>query len=112
MYKTTHQTPTPEIGNTMKIAYVTTYDASDVRHWSGLGYFILKALEQQSIKIIRIGSLQTFTDHLIRAKQRFHKYVTHKNYHIDREPKVLLAYADQVAKRLKNHNVDVVFSPG
>jgi glycosyltransferase involved in cell wall biosynthesis len=96
----------------MKIAYVTTYDASDVRNWSGLGYFIAKALEQQSIEIIQIGALQTYTDSLIRAKQRFYKYVAHKNYHIDREPKVLLSYADQVAKSLKNHNMDVVFSPG
>jgi hypothetical protein len=59
----------------MKIAYVTTYDASDVRNWSGLGYFIAKALEQQSIEIIQIGALQTYTDSLIRAKQRFYKYV-------------------------------------
>src|SRR4051812_29887482 len=100
MHNTTYQKPSPEIGNIMKIAYVTTYDASDIRNWSGLGYCILKALEQQFIEIIQIGSLQIYTDHLIRAKQRFYKYVTNKNYHIDREPKVLLSYADQVAKRL------------
>jgi glycosyltransferase involved in cell wall biosynthesis len=96
----------------MKIAYVTTYDASDIRNWSGLGYFILKALEQQSIEIIQVGSLQTYTTHLIRTKSRFYKYITRKNYHVDREPAVLYSYAVQVARRLKSHDVDAVFSPG
>jgi glycosyltransferase involved in cell wall biosynthesis len=96
----------------MKMAYVTTYDAFDIRNWSGLGYFIFKALVQQGIEIMPIGSLHTYTDHLIKAKQRFYHYVTKQNYHIDREPKVLRSYAAQVAQRLKNHNVDVVFSPG
>jgi glycosyltransferase involved in cell wall biosynthesis len=104
--------PSSATANIMKIAYVTTYDASDIKNWSGLGYFILKALEQQSIEIIQIGSLQTYTNNLMKAKSYFYKYITCKNYHIDREPRVLHSYAAQVARRLKSHNVDAVFSPG
>lgn len=32
----------------MKISYVTLYNALDVHKWSGLGYFIAKALEKQN----------------------------------------------------------------
>jgi hypothetical protein len=34
----------------MKIAYVTTYDASNVRKWSGLGHDIAQALEQARVR--------------------------------------------------------------
>ncbi len=35
----------------MKIAYVTTYDATDVGQWSGLGYYIPQSLKNQSFFI-------------------------------------------------------------
>src|SRR2546430_6272284 len=96
----------------MKIAYVTTYDTSDISNWSGSSYFIVKALKQQSIEVIRIGPLEEYIDYLIKAKVYFYKYVAKKNYHLDREPKILLSYANQIARQLKSLNVDIVFSPG
>jgi glycosyltransferase involved in cell wall biosynthesis len=98
--------------NAMRIGYVTTYDASDVREWSGLGYFIAKALENQSIDVVPIGPLTEYCDSTLRVKHFFARYVTRKGWLKEREPRVLQSYADQVASRLKTLAVDVVFSPG
>src|SRR5262245_32332801 len=96
----------------MKVAYVTTYDASDIGNWSGIGYFMAKALEEQSIEIVRVGPLMTRPTCLMKAKRHFYQKFATKNYHEDREPVLLLSYANQVAERLNSLDVDLVFSPG
>lgn len=96
----------------MRIGYVTTYDSSDIKAWSGLGYFIANALKQQSIEIVPIGGLNEYTDIFIKAKQRFYNRITRKSYHGNRNPKVLQHYAAQVTEKIKTLDVDIVFSPG
>lgn len=96
----------------MKVAYVTTYDPSEISNWSGSGYFMAKALAHQSIEVVHIGPLKEYGDRLIQAKELVYKYVARKNYRKDREPKILFSYADQVAGQLKSVRADIVFSPG
>ena len=96
----------------MKIAYVSTYNSSDIERWSGSGYFMGKALEKQCGEVIHIGPLRKHRDNVLRAKQVFYTNVMRKRYIEDRASKVLKSYADQVAARLKDARVDVVFSPG
>jgi len=45
--------PNPKLNRrkNLKIAYVTTYDAKDVRNWSGSGYFIWQSLVQSGIEV-------------------------------------------------------------
>ncbi|MGK7892313.1 MAG: group 1 glycosyl transferase, partial [Xenococcus sp. (in: cyanobacteria)] len=43
----------------MKLAYVTTYDPSNLRAWSGLGYYILKALQNSGFETTNIGNLKS-----------------------------------------------------
>jgi hypothetical protein len=42
----------------MKIAYVSTYDSSDIHAWSGLINYILRALQSTGIQTVSIGNLQ------------------------------------------------------
>lgn len=96
----------------MRVGYVTTYESTEIKAWSGLGYFISKALKDQSIEMIPIGGLSDYTDIFIRAKQHFYGRALKKGYHASRDPKVLKTYACQVAQKLKSLDVDIVFSPG
>jgi len=96
----------------MKIAYVSTYNSSDIERWYGSGYFMSKALEKQCGEVIHIGPLRKHRDNVLRAKQVFYTNVMRKRYIEDRASKVLKSYADQVSARLKDARVDVVFSPG
>jgi glycosyltransferase involved in cell wall biosynthesis len=98
--------------NRLRIAYVTTYDSGSVDHWSGTGYFIRKTLEQQAGEVHRIGPLEQYIDLELRVKARLRDRLSSKQYMIEREPKILRHYADQVARRLKDVPVEFIVSPG
>jgi glycosyltransferase involved in cell wall biosynthesis len=90
---------------------VTTYDSSDVRAWSGLGYYISRCLELAGITIERIGPLARRVHPLARACQIEAK-VRGQGYQVDRHPRVAAAYAGEVERRLESLPCDLVFSPG
>jgi glycosyltransferase involved in cell wall biosynthesis len=96
----------------MKIAYVTTYDARDVRQWSGLGRHIAKSLEDQGCALEYIGPFRQAWGAWFKAKHALVKYLLRKGYTRDRQPAIVRDYARQVERRLVNLDVDVVLGPG
>lgn len=100
----------------MKIAYVTPYDAKDIRKWSGVGYYIARSLENQSLLLEYIGSLKEKYSLPLKAKQYLSKHLSKKlplkKYLRDRDSIIVKNYAQQVASRLRQFNIDIVFSPG
>lgn len=42
----------------MKIVYVTTYNATDIKNWLGTGYYMAKSLREQSILLEYVGPLK------------------------------------------------------
>ena len=52
----------------MKIAYVTTYDSSDVHKWSGTGSNILQTLQESGFKTETVGNPYEPTSYVIRGK--------------------------------------------
>lgn len=96
----------------MKLAYVTTYDASDVRSWSGTGYHIQGVLRDSGLGVVPIGGLTERYRRLTRVKKRLYGGVLSRRYHPNREPARLKAYARQVRRALAGLDHDVVFSPG
>jgi len=91
---------------------VTTYDAADIRNWSGTGYYIAKSLMEQSLSVEFIGPLSEYRSLLFKAKQFAYLMLTKKRYRREREPSILKAYSQQVSERLENTDADIVFSPG
>lgn len=96
----------------MKIAYVTTYDARDIKNWSGIGYYMARSLENQSMILEYIGSLTEKYSLPLKAKQYLSNKLLTKRYLRDRDPLILTNYAQQVATKLSKLNSDLVFSPG
>ena len=100
----------------MKIAYVTRYNAKNIRSWSGLGYYIAECLEKQSISVEYIGSLKEKFGFVLKPKQYLYNYVLknlpNQRYLRDRDPIILKHYAQQVSSKLSKINTDIVFSPG
>ena len=96
----------------MKIAYVTTYDSSDIHAWSGLGSYILKALQDSGQDTHTIKNLREDRPFTSRLRGAFYRRVLHKTYLQDRDPAILMSYARQVEKALEGTDCDVVFSPG
>ena len=95
----------------MKLAYVTTYDASDISNWSGLGLHIAQSLENAGHDLDYVGPLRT-------ANRGFHlgwKAALRpfgKRHLTERQPDVLKSYARQINRRLARSKPDAVFSPG
>jgi glycosyltransferase involved in cell wall biosynthesis len=98
----------------MKLAYVTTYDASDVHAWSGSGRYILHALQAAGLETESIGGLKDgyWGARISRLKRAYYSRLNSKKYLRDREPAILKSYALQVKDRLEFVRPDVVFSPG
>jgi glycosyltransferase involved in cell wall biosynthesis len=92
-------------------AYVTTYDSSDARAWSGLGYHISRCLELAGISLERIGPLERRVSKRARLRQLEAK-LQRRKYPLDRDPGVAAAYSDDVRRQLKSVRSDFVFSPG
>lgn len=95
----------------MKIAYVTTYDASDLHNWSGLGYNIARVLKEEKAEVDFIGNLSVQYDKLTKIKRLIYQKAFGKRYQSQREPFVANGYADQISARL-SPKVDCILSPG
>jgi glycosyltransferase involved in cell wall biosynthesis len=104
------RTPSPSESRPPRVAYVTTYDAADVAHWSGLGHYIGRALEGAGAEMDYIGGLARRPFLMPWAKRIGYRLVR-RRYDVDRHPGVALNYARQVSRRVSRH-ADVVFSPG
>lgn len=100
----------------MKVIFVTTYDAGDVRNWSGIPYYLGKAFMDAGIEVHFIGNLKSLPDNFqfrIRnlvynqlLKGKFGKY---ERFY---EPKNLRFIASQVRKRIEKIEDGIIFSPG
>ena len=96
----------------MTLAYVTTYDASDVHAWSGSGNFILRALQDGGFQTKSIGNLKDKQSLLLKVKNAYYHKLLSKTHLRDREPIILRDYARQVEKDPEFMSCDIVFSPG
>ncbi|MEO6148869.1 MAG: glycosyltransferase family 4 protein [Mucilaginibacter sp.] len=93
----------------MNISYITTYDAGDVHQWSGLGYHIANALQQQNAELDLIGNLNAPVTAYLELKGRIYNKLG-KRYLLDRVPSIVRSNALQAEKRIKA-NTDIIFAP-
>lgn len=95
----------------MKVAYVTEYDAHDVRQWSGTGYFIAESLKKHNIALNYVGPLQDkLTYKLVRKTKRFYYSLLGQKYMKDPEPYILKGFASEITRKLKDSKADFVLS--
>jgi len=95
----------------VKAAYVTTFDSSDGRAWSGLGYYISRCLEHAGITVERMGPLERRVHPRARV-WHIEAKLRGLGYQVDRHPRVAAAYAAEVEHRLESLPCDLVFSIG
>ena len=96
----------------MRVAFVTNYESSDLRAWSGSMYGMYSALQRTGIDLKTIDALSDPFAPLFKAKRVIKNVVFNKNYLRDREPATLRWYARQVETKLKQLNSDVILSAG
>jgi glycosyltransferase involved in cell wall biosynthesis len=95
----------------MKIAFVTTYDACNVTSWSGIPYYMSKALTAQAISLSYIKSLRDKNWFMSKAKKLIYQRGLNKTYLRDRDLKTVRGYGQQISLALKESSCELVFSP-
>ena len=96
----------------MKIAYVTTYDATDRNAFGGRGYYMARSLNDQSTALEYIGPLEEKYSWLLKSKEYiYNNRVVKKRYTRERDRLLIMDYARQISRKLSGLDVDVIFSP-
>lgn len=96
----------------MKIAYVTSYDSSNIEAWSGSSYHILKALRDSGFRTAAIKNLRDRYRYLTGANKLIYAAALSRTCLRDRHPPTLRSYARQVESARAALRCDVVYSPG
>jgi len=101
----------------MKVIFVTTYDARDIRNWSGIPYFLGKALMDAGIEVHFIGKLKSLPDNYFIFRIRnfiYNRLLKGKlgKYISFYEPKNLEFIAEQASERINKIEGGIIFSPG
>ena len=95
----------------MRLAYVTLFDATDVRNWSGTDLHIWKALEAQGVQIELIGDLRHGRAWRRRLRKWWGRRVERRGFLHFWDADTAADYAGDVARRLAPLRVDAVLSP-
>ncbi len=96
---------------TMKLAYVTTFDARDIINWSGTPFHMSKGFEQQGTAIDYIGNLPRQLPPFFKLKQVWKKTACGQRESPRFNITAAKHYSKQVAEQLKNRHVDAIIAP-
>lgn len=95
----------------MNIAYVTTYDAQDLRQWSGTPYFMSQHFERAAVTVDYIGSLITQLPPAFRLARAWKRIVHGQKESARFNIAANKYYAHQVSQRLKNSSAQAIVAP-
>jgi len=101
----------------MKIIFVTTYDAQDIRNWSGIPYYLGKGFLNAGFEVEFISNLQSLPDQYLRFRIRnliYNRLLKGRlgRYSSFYEPKNLKFIAGQITERINKIEGGIIFSPG
>lgn len=94
----------------MKLAFVSIFESSDIRAWSGLGVYMHSALQDAGFRTVPIGGLRYEYDFIYKAKEILYPRVFAKRYDMLWDSFLLRRFAAQVDRALESSGADVVFS--
>lgn len=97
----------------MNITYVTSYDAQNVKSWSGTSYYMSQSLKNISHQLEYVGPLKAkaSSELVFRSKQLLYKLLLNSSYIRDADVFTLKDFAKQTIAKLTTLNSDIIFSP-
>ncbi len=96
----------------MRIGFITHYDASDVRSWSGIPFFMAHAMRAAGLNLELLGPLAEAFVRPFRLRSAVQRRLGMKQYLWERDPLVLNALSKEAARKLSQAGATVAFSPG
>lgn len=95
----------------MKIAYTSTFDAQNVRSWSGTPFYMSQALQNHGAEVHYIGSLAKQTQPFFKIKKIWKKFACGQRESPRFNIHSATHYSRQVAEQLRALPADVVIAP-
>jgi glycosyltransferase involved in cell wall biosynthesis len=97
----------------MRVAFPTTrfLDPDNIRSWSGLPFFIKRALENAGLEIVTMPLIEDTGGGVRWTRFLYWRWLRGKRYLRYCESKFLKNYARQLERQMAEHAVDIVFSP-
>jgi glycosyltransferase involved in cell wall biosynthesis len=97
----------------MRVAFPTTrfLDPDNIKSWSGLPFFIRRALENAGLEIVTMPLVDDMNDGGRWIRFLYWRWLRGKRYLRRCESKLLQNYARQLERHLAAQPVDIVFSP-
>jgi glycosyltransferase involved in cell wall biosynthesis len=92
----------------MKLAYVSIFDATDIRNWSGTYWHMYKSLESQGVFVELIGNLQHGRSVQRKVRKLWAQNIEHRNFLHFWDSETAKDYSADVDRRLKALDVDAV----
>lgn len=96
----------------LRIGYITTGSASDVRNWSGLVLNIRNALSLAGCEVYDIDNLPVIVPAKTRLRGWYHRFLRGRVYGYHYDVDMARAFAREVERRLAALEVDFLVSPG
>lgn len=95
----------------MRIGYCTWTDPRNKRSWSGLHYYMMRALEKRCDALIPFGPL--CRGHVFAGKviNRFTKAILKKRFDYTVIPLVSKAFAREIESKIRSERCDAIFCP-
>ena len=95
----------------MKVAYVSIWDATDVRNWSGLDLNIWRAVAAAGADVELVGNLHVPRSTRRRVRKLWARYVERKQTHPFWDVDTARGLAETARQRLADVRADVILSP-
>jgi glycosyltransferase involved in cell wall biosynthesis len=96
----------------LNVAYVTTFDPSDVLMWSGIGRNAAEAVSHENTSLWQVGPLNFSESQLCKLRRRFHRYALQQWYDPERDPQVAKHFAAQVDEFVNARSPACILSLG
>lgn len=96
----------------MRLAFASIRDSRDVGLWSGIPYFMARALRASGLEVDYIGPLRQRYQIAFKAKQWIYRELLHKRHYREWERPITRGYARQVREALSRLKPDAVLVPG
>ena len=94
-----------------RIGYVTASDPTDRRAWSGIHYFMSKALERHCGEVHHLGPLAPRTKSLLRTLAAKTQRLTRRRYNPLHSLVLARSYARILERRIEAAKPDILFAP-
>jgi len=92
----------------MNLAFTTTFNANNIKKWSGTPFYMARSLNRQNISLSKIGGLNRKLPAFFKIRQLYFKILRNKRVSPRFNIYAAKAYSNQLANKISNKKIDAI----